>query len=409
MIKINENYLKLQGSYLFSEIAKNVNQYRENNPTKKIIRLGIGDVTLPLTTSVIDAMTNGINEMSDSNTFKGYGPENGYEFLRNAISEYDYKNNGVNINADEIFISTGAKEDTANIQEIFSNDISIAITDPVYPVYLDTNVMAGRAGSLENGRYSNITYLDCSIENNFKPSLPSKPTDLIYLCFPNNPSGQVLTKNELKTWVDYALKNKSLILFDAAYEKFITEKGIPRTIYEIDGADKCAIEFRSLSKTAGFTGTRCAFTVVPKSLEIFDSNGNKHNVNKLWFRRQSTKFNGVAYFIQKGAAAVYTENGQKEINTLIKYYLENASIIADGLTKLNLKFSGGINAPYIWFKTPTQMGSWDFFHKLLNECQVVGTPGVGFGKCGEGYFRLSAFGKQEDVKEAIKRIANMKF
>lgn len=407
MIKINSNYLKLQGSYLFSEIAKRVNEYKNNNPDKKIIRLGIGDVTEPLVPSVIEAIHKATDEMAKRETFKGYKSDEGYEFLREKILEVDFLSRGVKIDIDEIFISTGAKEDTANFQEIFSNDIKIAITDPVYPVYLDSNVMAGRTGFFKDGRFEGVVYLDCTESNNFTPDIPKEKVDLIYLCFPNNPTGQVATKDYLKKWVDYAIKNKSLIMYDAAYESFIREKDIPHSIYEIEGAKDVAIEFRSLSKTAGFTGTRLSYTIVPKSVMAYDDTGKPHSLNQLWNRRQNTKFNGVAYIIQKGGEAVFTQKGREEINKVIDYYLGNAKIIRDGLEKLGIKYSGGTNSPYIWLKTPNNIKSWDFFNLLLNQCQVVGTPGVGFGKCGEGYFRLTSFGKREDVEEAILRLGKL--
>jgi LL-diaminopimelate aminotransferase len=328
--------------------------------------------------------------------------------LRKAISEFDFKRRGIDIEPDEIYISTGAKEDTANIQELFSIHSKIAILDPVYPVYLDSNVMAGRTGNFVDGIYKDVEYLPCTIENNFSPYLPKKKVNLIYLCFPNNPTGQVLTKDELKMWVDYAIDNDAIILFDAAYEAFVQQPGIPRSIFEIEGAKKVAIEFRSLSKTAGFTGTRCAYTIIPKELYIKDKDGNKYSVGDLWLRRQSTKFNGVAYIIQKGAAAVFTEKGQEEVKKLISYYLENAKIIREGIEALGLKYTGGINSPYIWFKVPDGFTSWQFFDYLLEKFQIVSTPGVGFGKSGEGYIRLSAFGKREDIIEAVERLKNFK-
>jgi len=409
MIKINSNYLKLQGSYLFSEIAKRVNEYKNANPDKKIIRLGIGDVTEPLVPSVIEAIHKATDEMAKRETFKGYKSDEGYEFLREKILEVDFLSRGVNLSIDEIFISTGAKEDTANFQEIFSNDIKIAITDPVYPVYLDSNVMAGRTGFFKDGRFEGVIYLDCTEDNNFTPDIPEEKVDLIYLCFPNNPTGQVARKEYLKKWVDYAIKNKALIMYDAAYESFIREKDIPHSIYEIEGAKNVAIEFRSLSKTAGFTGTRLSYTIVPKTVFAYDDNGNPHSLNQFWNRRQNTKFNGVAYIIQRGAEAVFTKKGREEITKVIDYYLGNAKIIREGLDRLGIKYSGGINSPYIWLKTPNNMKSWDFFNTLLNQCQVVGTPGVGFGKCGEGYFRLTSFGKREDVEEAIFRLGKLNF
>lgn len=407
MIRVNENYLSLQGSYLFAEIAKRADEYSKNNPNKKIIKLGIGDVTEPLSGSILKGLKDGIDDMSKKESFYGYGPYEGYEFLRAVINQQDFKARGVELSDADIFISTGAKEDTANFQELFAGDIKIAITDPVYPVYIDSNVMAGRAGVFNNGRYENIVYLDCNEGNNYKPALPKEKVDLIYLCFPNNPTGQTLTKNELAEWVKYANENKALILFDAAYEAFIQDENIPHSIFEIDGAKEVAVEFRSLSKTAGFTGTRCAYTIIPKEVFVYDNKGGKHSLRDLWLRRQSTKFNGTSYIIQKGAYEAFAKEGRDEINKIIDYYLGNAKIIKYGFEKLGINSSGGINSPYIWFKTPAGYSSWDFFTKLLEECQVVGTPGVGFGKCGEGYFRLSAFGDRNNVKEAIERIGKL--
>jgi LL-diaminopimelate aminotransferase len=404
MIKVNSNYLKLSGNYLFSEIARLTSEYKNKNKDKKVIALGIGDTTEPLMPSVINAMQKAVSEMSDINTYKGYRSDAGYEFLREKIAVMDFQARNVDIGIDEIFISTGAKEDTANIQELFDQNTRIAITDPVYPVYIDSNVMAGRTGEFKNGRYENVTYLDCTEANGFTPDIPKEKVDLIYLCFPNNPTGQVASKEYLTKWVRYAKENNALILFDAAYECFITDKDIPHSIFEIEGAKEVAMEFRSLSKTAGFTGTRCSYTIIPKELVIRDEKGELHNLNKLWSRRQSTKFNGTAYIIQRGAEAVFTEQGRSEARKVINFYLDNAKIIADGLTKLGIRYSGGKNSPYIWLKTPKGLGSWDFFNKLLEECQVVGTPGVGFGKCGEGYFRLTAFGQRENIVEAVGRL-----
>jgi LL-diaminopimelate aminotransferase len=405
---VNENFLKLNKNYLFAEVANRVRKYVEKNPQARVIKLGIGDVTEPLPGCVISELKAAVDDMSRRETFQGYPPYEGYEFLRKAISEFDFKRRGIDIEPDEIYISTGAKEDTANIQELFSIHSKIAILDPVYPVYLDSNVMAGRTGNFVDGIYKDVEYLPCTIENNFSPYLPKKKVDLIYLCFPNNPTGQVLTKDELKMWVDYAIDNDAIILFDAAYEAFVQQPGIPRSIFEIEGAKKVAIEFRSLSKTAGFTGTRCAYTIIPKELYIKDKDGNKYSVGDLWLRRQSTKFNGVAYIIQKGAAAVFTEKGQEEVKKLISYYLENAKIIREGIESLGLKYTGGINSPYIWFKVPDGFTSWQFFDYLLEKFQIVSTPGVGFGKSGEGYIRLSAFGKREDIIEAVERLKNFK-
>ncbi len=408
MAIINENYLKLKAGYLFPEIQRRVNQFMLANPDKKIIKMGIGDVTKPLSETIIAAFRQGVEEMADKSTFKGYGPEQGYPFLREAIAINDYQNNGVDVTTDEIFISDGSKCDTGNIQDIFGNDNKIAVCDPVYPVYVDTTVMSGKTGEQEeNGYYKNIIYMPCLSENNFLPQLPSQKADLIFLCFPNNPTGTVASKKELKKWVDYALENKSIILYDAAYEAFITEKDIPHSIYEIEGAKKVAIEFRSFSKTAGFTGTRCAFTVIPKDLMAYDSEGNEHSVWKLWNRRHSTKFNGVSYPVQKAAAAVYSENGQKEVKATIQFYLENARIMRKELEEAGYQVFGGVNAPYIWVKTPNGISSWEFFDKMLNEANIVGTPGVGFGASGEGYFRFSAFAERENVLEAMKRIKNI--
>ena len=407
MAKINENYLKLQAGYLFPEIGRRVTEFVHENPDKKVIRMGIGDVTQPLPPSIIKAFKEGVEEMGKADTFKGYGPEQGYAFLREAIAKNAYADNGINISADDIFISDGSKCDTGNIQEIFGNDNKIAICDPVYPVYADTTVMSGKTGTYNAGYYEGIIYMPCTKENGFTPDLPNEVPDLIFLCFPNNPTGTVATKAELKKWVDYALENKSIILYDAAYEAFITETGIPHSIYEIEGAKKVAIEFRSFSKTAGFTGTRCAFTVVPEELLAYDSEGQGVSVKRLWNRRQSTKFNGVSYPVQKAAAAVYTEQGKKEVTEIIGYYLENARIMKESLAETGFEVFGGVNAPYIWVKTKDNMSSWDFFDKVLNEANVVGTPGSGFGPAGEGYFRFSAFASRENTIEAMDRIKKM--
>ncbi len=408
MAKINENYLKLQAGYLFPEIGRRVSEFMAANPDKKVIKMGIGDVTQPLVPSVVKAFHEGVDEMAKAETFKGYGPEQGYAFLREAIAKNAYQENGIDISADDIFISDGSKCDTGNIQEIFGNDNKIAICDPVYPVYADTTVMSGKTGGYDAGHYEGIIYMPCTIENDFVPELPEETPDLIFLCYPNNPMGTVATKEELKKWVDYARENKSIILYDAAYEAFITEEGIPHSIYEIEGAKEVAIEFRSFSKTAGFTGTRCAFTVVPSELKGFDSDGKTHPVKPLWNRRQSTKFNGVSYPVQKAAAAVYTEEGKKEVAEVIAYYLENARIMKESLTEAGYEVFGGVNAPYIWVKTKNGMSSWDFFDKVLNEANVVGTPGSGFGPAGEGYFRFSAFADRENTIEAMERIKNLK-
>lgn len=406
MALINENYLKLPGSYLFSEIARRVNQFKSENPDADIIRLGIGDVTRPLPPAVIEAMKKAVDEMGMAETFRGYGPEQGYNFLIENIIENDYKPRGVNLEIDEVYVSDGAKSDTANFQEIFGINNIMAVSDPVYPVYVDSNVMAGRTGNYNKakGQYENIVYLPCTEENGMKPAFPSTHVDMIYLCFPNNPTGMTLTKAELKQWVDYAREHKSIILYDSAYEAFIREENVPRTIYEIEGAREVAVEFRSFSKTAGFTGTRCAYTVVPKEVMIYDSKGEAHSLNKLWLRRQTTKFNGVSYPVQAAAAAIYTPEGKKQIKETIDYYMENARIIREGLTESGYEVFGGINAPYIWMKTPRQMGSWEFFDKLMKEAHVVGTPGAGFGANGEGFFRLTAFGTRENTEKAIRRI-----
>ena len=409
MITINENYLKLQDSYLFSTIAKKVEEFSKNNLDKKIIKLGIGDVTMPIAPAVIDAIHTAANEMMHKETFRGYGPEQGYAFLREKIAECDYKKRGIDIQVDEIFVSDGAKCDTGNIGEIFGTDNVVAITDPVYPVYLDTNIMAGRAGEYDDKEehYQNIVYLPATAENNFVPELPNKKVDMIYLCLPNNPTGTVLTKDQLAKWVEYAKVNKAIILFDSAYEAFISEENVPHSIYEIEGAKEVAIEFRSLSKTAGFTGVRCAYTVVPKELKAYTKEGKEVEVNKLWNRRQCTKFNGVPYITQRAAEAVYSEEGQKQIKENINYYMENARIILEGLNEAGFEVYGGKNAPYIWLKVPAGYTSWEFFDYLLEKANVVGTPGVGFGKCGEGYFRLTAFGSKENTIEAIERIKKL--
>ncbi len=402
MIKINENYLKLKASYLFLDIARRVNEFQKNNPGADIIKLGIGDVTLPLPDACIKAFHEGVNEMANDKTFKGYGPEKGYEFLREKIAEHDFRSRGVDISADEVFISDGAKCDTGNIQELFANDVKIAVPDPVYPVYVDTNVMAGRTGEFKDGRYEGLIYLEGTSENGFIPNLPEEKTDLIYLCYPNNPTGATITKDQLKMWVDYALENRSLILFDAAYEAFIKDGNLPRTIFEIKGAKKVAVEFRSFSKTAGFTGTRCAFTVVPKECTVYDSSGNKYDLHSLWNRRHSTKFNGVSYPVQKAAAAIYSEEGKKQAKKLVDYYLKNAALIRKEMMNLGFSCVGGENSPYIWIDG--KRDSWEFFDFLLKKAGVVSTPGAGFGKCGQGYIRLSAFNHFENVEKAIARI-----
>ncbi|WXG52252.1 MAG: LL-diaminopimelate aminotransferase [Candidatus Sedimenticola sp. (ex Thyasira tokunagai)] len=403
MIKINENYQKLQASYLFSDIAKRVNAHVEANPDEKIIRLGIGDVTRALPDACIKAFHAAVDEMASDSSFHGYGPEQGYDFLREAIAKGDFQSRGANIDADEVFVSDGAKCDSGNFQEIFSTDITVAIPDPVYPVYVDTNVMAGRSGDWSEGRYQGFVYLDGSRENGFIPDLPKEPVDLIYLCFPNNPTGAMATKEQLKQWVDYARDNKALILYDAAYEAFVQDENMPRSIYEIEGAHEVAIEFRSLSKTAGFTGTRCAYTVVPKACMAYTESGEKVSVHSLWNRRHTTKFNSVSYPVQRAAEAVYSEEGQAQVRELISYYMNNAAYIRQKMEGLGFDCIGGENSPYIW--VDAKGSSWDFFDKLLNNAGVVCTPGAGFGTCGEGYIRISAFNSLENVQEAMERIA----
>ncbi len=401
LLKLNDNYLKLPGSYLFSTIAKKVSEFVQANPDKKIIKLGIGDVTLPLTESVISAMHAAVEEMGQKETFRGYGPEQGYEFLRRAIAENDYCARGVDIDPDEIFVSDGAKSDTGNIGDIFSADCRVAVCDPVYPVYVDTNAMAGRAGEYDaqKGMWDNLIYMPCTEENGFMPKLPEETPDIIYLCFPNNPSGAAMKKDELKKWVDYANEKKAVILYDAAYEAYISEDDVPHSIFEIEGAKTCAIEFKSFSKNAGFTGQRCGYTVIPKELKAGGA-----SVRSLWNRRHTTKFNGVPYVTQRAAEAVYSESGKKETRELIEYYMENAKIITEGLKKAGFTVYGGVNSPYVWLKVPNNMTSWEFFDMLLDKASVVGTPGSGFGPSGEGYFRLTAFGSKESTKEAIERI-----
>ena len=407
MATINDNYLKLPGSYLFAEIARRVAAFKEAHPKADIIRLGIGDVTQPLPAACIEAMHKAVDEMAHAETFRGYGPEQGYSFLTEAIIENNYTNRGIQIDSDEIFVSDGSKSDCGNIQEIFGTDNKVAITDPVYPVYLDTNVMAGRTGTLKkDGHFEGVTYLPCDASNNFAPALPKEHVDMIYLCCPNNPTGTTLSREELKKWVDYAKANDSVILFDAAYAAYITEEDVPRSIYEIDGAKDVAIEFRSFSKTAGFTGTRCGYTIIPKTVKGKAADGTIVEFNKLWNRRHTTKFNGTAYIVQRGAAAIYSEEGQKQVKETIAYYMENARIIREGLKAAGITAYGGVNAPYIWLKTPNDMPSWDFFDKLLSEVNIVGTPGAGFGPCGEGYFRLTSFGDRENTLRAVERIKN---
>lgn len=405
MITINEHYLKLQASYLFSDIAKRVAAFQKANPGRDIIKLGIGDVTKGLPSACIKALHKAVDEMAEDTSFKGYGPEQGYGFLREAIAANDFQSRGADISADEIFVSDGAKCDTGNIQELFTNDIKIAISDPVYPVYLDTNVMAGRTGNFADGRYQGLVYLESTRDNNFVPSLPAEKVDLIYLCFPNNPTGSTISKAELQQWVEYAHEQKALILFDAAYEAFIRDASLPKSIYEIDGAKEVAIEFRSYSKSAGFTGTRCAFTVVPKQCRAYDQQGKQHLLHAMWNRRHCTKFNGVSYPVQRAAEAVYSAEGKRETKALIDYYMTNADMVCATMDKLGYEYVGGKNSPYIWIDG--RMDSWAFFDMLLNKAGVVCTPGAGFGKCGNGYIRISAFNSQEKVREAMQRLTDL--
>ena len=401
---INHNYEKLQGSYLFSETAKRAAAFQQAHPDRRLIRLGIGDVTLPLAPAVTDAMHRAVDEMGREKTFRGYAPEQGYEFLRSVIAEKDYRARGCHISADEIFISDGAKCDCGNIQEIFSGDVTVAVCDPVYPVYLDTNVMAGRTGdySPETGRYGGVTYMPCTLENGFLPQIPEKMPELVYLCFPNNPTGAAISKGELQKWVDAANESGSILLYDAAYEAYITEEGIPHSIYECEGAKTCAIEFRSFSKNAGFTGVRLGFTVVPAELRR-----DGVSLRDLWFRRQGTKYNGTPYIVQKAGEAVYASDGQRQIKEQVSYYMENAAVIREGLLSCGYQACGGVNSPYVWMKTPSGMTSWEFFDYLLDHAGVIGTPGSGFGPSGEGYFRLTAFGSHESTREAVERIRRM--
>ncbi len=405
MVKVNDDYLKLKAGYLFPEIAKRVKNYTQNNISKDIIKLGIGDVTEPLPRVCIDAMNKALNEMGTHQGFRGYGPEQGYSWLREKICEHEFVSRGCKISPDEIFVSDGSKCDSSNILDILGNDNLIAVTDPVYPVYVDSNVMTGRTGeSLKDGTYKGLVYLPINEKNNFLPEIPLKKVDILYLCFPNNPTGATIGRKELQKWVDYANKNQSLILFDAAYEAFIQDKDIPHSIYEIEGAKDCAIEFRSFSKNAGFTGIRCAYTVVPRNLKGFNSNNVEVDLWSLWNRRQSTKFNGVNYIVQRGAEAVFSTEGKKEVKGLIDFYMENAKIMKNKLQSAGLTVYGGDNAPYIWIKVPDQMTSWNFFDYLLEKAKVVGTPGSGFGVAGEGYFRLSAFNSRSNVIDAMERI-----
>ncbi len=405
MTLINENYIKIPATYLFSEIAKRVNQLQQEQPEAKIIRMGIGDVSLPLPDASVDAMIQAAEEQRHSATFRGYGPEQGYDFLREAICKNDYHAHGISMEMDEVFVSDGSKSDTGNIGDIFSAENKVAITDPSYPVYVDTNAMAGRAGELGiTGEWTKIVYLSCNEDNQFVPQLPHEDVDIIYLCYPNNPTGTTLTREQLKQWVDYAREKKSIILFDAAYEAFITEENVPHSIYEIEGAREVAIEFRSFSKTAGFTGTRCAYTIVPRKLMGHTKNGDAISLNRLWNRRHTTKFNGASYVVQRAAEATFTEKGKAQVKTLISYYMENARLIREGLIKAGYTIYGGINAPYVWAKAPKGMSSWGYFDYLLKEKHLVTTPGAGFGASGEGFVRFSAFGSRENTIEAMKRL-----
>ncbi len=408
MAKVNDDYLKLEAGYLFPEIGRRVNAFCAANPDAEVIRLGIGDVTEPLPPAVIQAMHDAVEEMSRRSSFRGYGPEQGYDFLRESIVEHDYRSRGVEIASDEVFVSDGSKCDTGNILDIFGHDNVVAITDPVYPVYVDTNVMAGNTGRAESGgRYEGLVYLPVTEANGFVPALPERPVDLIYLCYPNNPTGTVASRDTLRRWVDWARANGAIILFDAAYEAYITDEEIPHSIYEIEGAREVAIEFRSFSKTAGFTGLRCAFTVVPKELAGTTADGRRQPLHPLWNRRQSTKFNGVSYVVQRAAAAVYSAEGRAQVRTTIDFYLANARLLCEGLGRLGIRVHGGVNAPYVWLQTPGEETSWEFFDRLLQRAHLVGTPGSGFGACGEGYFRLSAFNSRENVEEAVRRLEKL--
>ena len=405
MALVNEHLLKLPENYLFTDIVKRVNSFKVTHPQARIIHLGIGDVTLPIPKACVEAMQKAAGELGNPETFRGYGPEQGYDFLIEAILKHDYAAHGINFDANEIFISDGSKSDTGNIGDILRHDNSIGVTDPIYPAYIDSNVSCGRAGVLEkDGKWSNVVYMPCRIENKFVPEIPKQRIDIIYLCYPNNPTGAVLTKSELKKWVNYAIENDALIIFDAAYEAYIQDPDIPHSIYEIKGAKKVAIEFRSFSKTAGFTGIRCGYTVVPKELNAFTLDGQRVQLNKLWNRRQCTKFNGTSYITQRGAEAVYSTAGKQQVTATINYYMTNAKIMKEGLQNCGLTVYGGDNAPYLWLKTPDGLSSWKFFDKLLYEVKIVGTPGVGFGPSGEGYLRLTAFGDRDDTLEAMARL-----
>ena len=405
MALVNEHFLKLPNNYLFADIAKKVNAFKVSHPKADVISLGIGDVTQPLCPAVIEAMHKAVDEMASKDTFRGYGPEQGYQFLRDAIVKNDFVARGIHLEASEIFVNDGAKSDTGNFQELVRWDNSIGVTDPIYPVYIDSNVMIGRAGELgEDGKWSNVTYMPCTAENGFNPALPDKRVDVIYLCYPNNPTGTVITRDELRKWVNYAIKNDALIFYDAAYEAYIQDEDIPHSIYEIKGARKVAVEFHSFSKTAGFTGIRCGYTVVPKELTVATLTGERIPLNHLWNRRQCTKFNGTSYISQRAAEAIYTPEGKEQVRATIDYYMNNARTMYYTLTDLGLEVYGGRNAPYIWVKTPNDMGSWKFFEQMLYEAHVVCTPGVGFGPSGEGYIRLTAFGDADDCKEAMERL-----
>lgn len=407
MITINNNFLELEASYLFAEVERKVAAWKDSHPDMKIISLGIGDVTRPLVPAVINALHKAVDEMGDPFHFQGYGPYGGYAFLRDLIMEYDFRARGIHVDPDEIFVSDGAKSDVANFQELFAQDSIVAVTDPVYPVYVDSNVLAGRAGKKVDGAWSRIVYLPCNAENGFVPAFPETRPDMIYLCYPNNPTGTVLSRKQLQGWVDYAHKEGSIILYDSAYEAYIRDEDVPHSIFELDGAREVAVEFRSFSKTAGFTGLRCAYVVVPKDLKISDGRGGKIALNPCWYRRQCTKYNGCPYIVQRAAAATFSEEGARQVRDVIAGYQDNADLLATALKKLGLEVFGGRNAPYLWVKTPAGMKSWDFFDKMLHEASLVCTPGVGFGKSGEGFVRLTSFGSPENTREAIRRIQDM--
>jgi LL-diaminopimelate aminotransferase len=406
MALVNEQFLKLPNNYLFADIAKKVNAFKVSHPHDKVISLGIGDVTQPLCPAVIEAMHKAVDEMAVKATFRGYGPEQGYTFLQEAIIKNDFTPRGIHLEPSEVFVNDGAKSDTGNIGDILGHDNSIGVTDPIYPVYIDSNVMSGRAGDLSEGKWSNVNYMPCLTDNDFVPQIPDHRVDIIYLCYPNNPTGTVITKTELKKWVDYALKNDTLIMYDAAYEAYIQESDIPHSIYEIKGAKKVAIEFHSFSKTAGFTGVRCGYTVIPKELTAAKLNGDRVQLNPMWNRRQCTKFNGTSYISQRAAEAIYTPEGKEQVKATIDYYMANAKLMHKTLTEMGLKVYGGTNAPYLWVKTPDGTGSWRFFEQMLYDAHVVCTPGVGFGPSGEGFVRLTAFGDRTDCEEAMTRITN---